>query len=207
MRVQLPSVPITTSMWRLPNKMGAWVRVARVAKTRNLEGNLVVQAITGLPFLLSEGMEVRFVPPTLKGPRSAVVRELYQSKGNSCEVSFDGVDTVEDADLLIGSYCLVRRDSLPEIDYTQTPSALAGWHVRDVEYGDLGEIAEVIENPGQSLLSVQGERGEILIPVVDAFIRSIDEDERVVGTSIPAGLLDLANADDVEDGEDAEAQR
>ena len=202
MLVPLPSEPIVTSMWRLPNKMGAWVRVARVAKTRNLEGNLVVQAIAGLPFLLSEGMEVRFVPPTLKGPRSAVVRELFQSKGNACEVSFDGVESASDADLLIGSYCLVRRDSLPEIDYASTPSALAGWRVCDAEFGDLGEIAEVIDNPGQSLLVVRGERGEVLIPVVDEFIRSIQEDERVVGTAIPAGLLTLSESSDEDLPED-----
>ena len=66
----------------------------------------------------------------------------------------------------------------------------------------MGEIAEVIDNPGQSLLVVRGERGEVLIPVVDEFIRSIQKEERVVGTAIPAGLLTLSESSDEDLPED-----
>ena len=75
--------------------MSAFARVAFIAKTRNLEGSVVATSADGLPFLLCEGMEVHFVPPSLRGPRNARVSSIRQIREDSYEVSFEDVEGIE----------------------------------------------------------------------------------------------------------------
>ena len=53
-----------------------WADVAELIATQGLKGRLVARSVRGLPFLLSEGSAVFFVPPTLDGPRCARVRSV-----------------------------------------------------------------------------------------------------------------------------------
>ena len=140
--------------------MSDWARVARIAKTRNLEGSLVLQAVDGLPFLLSPHMDVRFVPPTLRGPFGGAVDEVREFREGSFEVSFDTVHDVRTAEKLVGSYCLVRKADLPDIDRLEEPATLVGCQVVDDAWGDLGTVAGVDEGSLQARLVVHGGRRE-----------------------------------------------
>jgi 16S rRNA processing protein RimM len=187
--------------------MSAWARVAQIVKTRNLEGSVVAQSADGLPFLLSEGMDVYFVPPTLRGPRTARVAALQKLKEGSYAVDFEGVGTIDDAEKLVGCYCLASRASLPQQDDEGVPVGLIGYRVVDEVEGDLGRVSEIIASAAQSVLVVEGPHGQVMIPAVDAFILQTDDDARCIATRIPRGLLDLSRsgteASDSDAGEDA----
>lgn len=176
--------------------MSAFARVAYIAKTRNLEGSVVASSADGLPFLLCEGMEVHFVPPSLRGPRCARVSFVQQLKDDSYEVGFEGIDSIDDAELIAGCYCLAESDSLPEIDPSDDPRMLLDFSVQDAEFGDLGLVAEVMITPAQAILVVEGSHGEVMIPVVDEFIVDMDADSRTIEVSIPAGLLTINSKED-----------
>lgn len=181
--------------------MSDWTRVARIAKTRNLEGSLVLQSVDGLPFLLSPQMQVRFVPPTLRGPFGGAVVSVREFREGSFEVGFDSVHDVRTAEKLVGSYCLVRTSDLPAIDHLEEPATLVGWKVVDDQWGDLGAVAHVEESSMQARLVVQGAAGEVIVPVVDAFVSDFSEDDRTIFVHIPQGLLDLARDNAHEAGE------
>ena len=67
-----------------------------------------------------------------------------------------------------------------------------GWSVRDEAAGFAGTVSAVIENPGQTLLELAGDDGRTaLVPLVDDFVASFDEDARAIELSAPAGLFDL----------------
>ncbi len=174
--------------------MSAFARVAHIAKTRNLEGSVVVHGIDGLPFLLSKGMLVHFVPPTLRGPRSACVESVQQIKEDAFEVKFEGVDSIESAEALAGSYCLVSKSDLPSLVQQDAPQTLLGFSVEDEAHGYLGEVVEVLTSSAQGVLVVEGPFGEVMIPVVDEFIAGLDESTRLVRVCIPSGLLNLNEA-------------
>lgn len=174
--------------------MSAFARVAHIAKTRNLEGSVVVHGIDGLPFLLSEGMLVHFVPPTLRGPRKARVESVEQVREGSFAVKFAGIDSIDDAEQLIGSYCLVAKADLPKIDMEGAPQTLLGFSVEDRTRGPLGSVVEVLASSVQGTLVVQGPTGQVMIPVVDEFVVGIDEGSRLVHVDVPASLIDLNEA-------------
>lgn len=171
--------------------MSAFARVAFIAKTRNLEGSVVATSADDLPFLLCEGMEVHFVPPSLRGPRNARVSSVRQIKEDSFEVSFEGVEGIDDAEKIVGCYCLAKSDSIPEIDPSEDPRILLGFSVQDRVLGYLGTVCEVMPNPAQSILVVDGARGEVMIPFVGEFIEGIDMEAEALEVRVPAGLIAL----------------
>lgn len=171
--------------------MREWADVAVLAKAKNLQGGFVVRATAGLPFLLEEGMEVAFVPPVLDAPRRATVGAI-EEQGLDLIVFFEGVEDRSTAEALAGCHCLVRRADLPEGALAVGSRGLVGWSVRDEAAGFAGTVSAVIENPGQTLLELAGDDGRTaLVPLVDDFVASFDEDARAIELSAPAGLFDL----------------
>ena len=118
------------------------------------------------------------------------------------EVAFQGIDTVDAAEALAGSFCLVARDDLPDIGIDEALELLVGFSVEDERYGALGVVREVRVSPAQALLVVEGERGEVLIPYVDEFVTGVSESARVVSTSILESLLLLNATASSEEGEE-----
>lgn len=172
--------------------MRTWANVAELSRTKTLTGGLVARSAPGLPFLLREGMEVAFVPPQHDAPRRARVASVRDEGRGTFLVTFEGVDSIDVAELLAGCHCLVRRADLPEEALVVESEELVGYEVCDSVEGLVGTVAEVVESPGQRLLSIERVSGETaLVPLVDAFVVSIDDEARRIDVDLPEGLLDL----------------
>ena len=174
--------------------MRTWIDVAVLVKTKTLNGRFVARAATGLPFLLDEGIEVRFVPPQLDCPRQSWVTDVQNYDGTNAVVAFSGVEDAATARALVGCHCLVRRADVEEELLEQPSVYWEGWNVVDRKLGEIGEILGIVENPAQSLLEVSRKQeagSTVLIPVVEEFILGVDADAQVVEVDIPEGLLDL----------------
>ena len=116
--------------------------------------------------------------------------EEYRFRGeHSALLKFDGLDTVETIQELIGvevyfPFSLTPEDD--EADYTW--AYFEGFHVYDEKAGDLGAIVRVDESTENVLFEL--ESGQLL-PAVEAFITEIDHDGRIVRMHLPEGLLEL----------------
>lgn len=173
--------------------MRTWADVAILAKTKSLQGGFVAQSAAGLPFLLSEGLEVAFVPPVLDAPRGARVASVAPLDSHTAVVTFDVVGDIDAAEGLVGCHCLVRRADLPEGALDVRANAWEGWEVHDVRTGLVGTVAGIQELPGQKLLEVVRTvtGSTVLVPLVDAFVLGVDEDAHRISVDLPDGLLDL----------------
>ena len=170
--------------------MHDWANVAELVKPKSLQGGLVARSAPGLPFLLCEGLGVAFVPPALDAPRRGTVVEVKELGGDVYLVTFDSVDTIDAAEALAGCSCLVKRSDLPSGFDEQDERGPVGFEVIDEAEGSLGSVVRIIDNGAQQLLSIGGPCGEILVPLVDAIVLSMDEEQKIVFTRIPAGLLE-----------------
>ena len=172
--------------------MRTWRNVATLVKTKNLNGRFVARPAAGLPFIPEIGCEVAFVPPRTDLPRRGRVDFVRDIDGSAYEVGFDTVVDDAAAHGLVGSCCLVRRDEIDDALFEEEPAAWVGWRVVELDGNPVGEVASLVENPGQALLEVtRGDGGLSYIPVVDEFIRDVDLEGRVVTVDLPSGLLDL----------------
>ena len=69
---------------------------------------------------------------------------------------------------------------------------LVGFKAIDENNGVIGNVAEIIHNPGQWLLSIISAQGkEFLLPVHEDLILGIDNDTKSIVVKIPDGLLDI----------------
>ena len=82
--------------------MGSWTNVAALLRAKTNEGGLSVKPTEGLPFLLEKGMEVTFVPPVLRIPRSGKVLDVEEIAEGRYMVWFDCIDNRTDAEKLEG---------------------------------------------------------------------------------------------------------
>ena len=89
----------------------------------------------------------------------------------------------------------MKRDALPK-DFESLRDQkheLHGFAVIDENFGELGAVEEILENPGQSLIKVKGEKHGFLIPFVDEFVKEISIPATTIFVAIPQSLYDLTN--------------
>ena len=66
-----------------------------------------------------------------------------------------------------------------------------GFTLTDVNQGVIGTIESINDSTAQALFIVEGKDGQVLIPMVDDFIRKIDRKNREVVVETPEGLIDI----------------
>lgn len=162
--------------------------VARVAAKVGKAGEVKVEPIDDLPFLLLEGMEVHLTPPPLEGIRTSTV-ERIREQGDGWAVKFADSNSPADAFDLVGRLCLVAVDDLPEFEEPFDPRELVGLAVHDEEAGDLGTVTDVLVSSEQVTLVVGDGERETLIPYVEEFVTEVADD--LITTLVPRGILDL----------------
>lgn len=112
------------------------------------------------------------------------------------------LEEVDDRDAAIAlqarDVLLRKQDLLPdearefEVEEEQglVYAHLVGFHMTDVTFGEIGVIDEVLDMPQQEMAMLKHKGREVLIPLNEHFIRSIDEANQRVTVELPDGLLD-----------------
>ena len=107
------------------------------------------------------------------------------------KIELAGIADANAAEALKGGIVMVSRASLPPIKPSEFYYFQAiGCEVLLTDHTRLGTIAEVFSNGANDVLVVRGERREVLVPVIEDIVKSIDLDSRrVVIESVP-GLIE-----------------
>lgn len=119
--------------------------------------------------------------------------------GGEMIVKLEEVDNRDTATLLQSRDVLLRQqDILPdharEFEVEEEAGLeyghLAGFMLVDETQGEIGIIDEVLEMPQQEMAFLKYKDREVLVPLNDQFIKSIDQQNRCVMVDLPDGLLD-----------------
>lgn len=151
-----------------------------------MRGEVVTVPVDGLPPVLSEGLRVAVVPPALKGSRWHEVLDVESSEAGQL-VALSGVDDLGAAKAIAGRWLLAAEADLPADLSLHDAAHLCGREVVDARLGSLGTIEEVLRGPAQDVWVVRGERGETLLPAVEAYVDELD-DEGPIRVTCPRGL-------------------
>jgi len=119
--------------------------------------------------------------------------ELIQPKAKGqAMVKFLDVDSTEDASLLAGCDIFIPLAMLPKQKGAQVYSIeIVGYTVIDATRGETGTVKTVLELPQQSLLAIDYNGKEILVPIVDEIIKKIDRKAKTIYIEAPEGLIEL----------------
>lgn len=130
--------------------------------------------------------------------------ESVRSKGSaSVLMKLDGICSETAAMQFVGeTFYVIKKDYLAFQELSADDDAsqgyaddFIGYNVVDTDAGELGIIIDLETSTDNALFIIQHpESGKtVYMPVVEDFIISIDDDRRVITTSLPEGLADLNN--------------
>lgn len=112
---------------------------------------------------------------------SRKVRGMRIHKGHVV-VSLDGINTPEDVKMLSG--CLVKTDEAnlpPKEEDEYYWFELIGMRVSTLDGRDLGEIVGITPTGANDVLQVEGTYGEVLLPMIEDVVVSVDtENKRMI---------------------------
>jgi 16S rRNA processing protein RimM len=179
----------------IPGKAGgrkgpSYILIAEVDRVRGLAGEVVVTVHADDPARMARLTGV-FMKEPGGGWRELPVQGVKRL-GARAVLKLGGYDSVEQARALVGRELFIPRSaSTPAPSGRYYAYQLEGLEVRLTDGRLVGTVAEVLTHGPQSLLVVQGPDGEVLVPVVPAICRELDEEAGVLTIEPPEGLLEV----------------
>lgn len=132
-------------------------------------------------------MKVALTPPALRRDRFSLIEEVSEGE-RSARVKFRGIDTLDDAEGIIGCYLLAREDDLDLGEFDVAYDDLIGREVVDERCGSLGIISEILETPANDVWCIDGPFGEVLIPVIEEVVIDLPE-TGAIKTAVMDGIV------------------
>jgi len=153
-----------------------------MARLSGVEPDTLV-SLSGLRLLEPDGTE-----------RKARVIRARPHKSGGWILVLGGVRDRDGAESLRGAVLIAAREELP-------PPGEDEWFVADLvgsevvsDAGEpLGTLEEVLKMPANDVFVVRGPRGEILLPVIDDVIRTVDPEAGRVTVHLLPGLVEESN--------------
>jgi 16S rRNA processing protein RimM len=176
---------------------GDFITLARVVKTQGRHGEVGAEMHSDVPGRFAAGMKLFALPKAqdlkMQGPRRELeVEDLWPHKG-LVVLKFRGVDSMNDAELLIGSELQVPRGERADLEPGWTyVSDLIGCTVVD-HAREIGRIEDVQFGAGEApLLIVADKAGKKFdVPFAEAYLEGVDTAQRQVRMNLPEGLLEV----------------
>lgn len=107
-------------------------------------------------------------------------------------VKLERIDTSEKARMFTNVDVYFPKkyaDEEEETDIIPTWNYFIGFKVKDLTYGELGEIVAVDDSTMNVLFAIEKEGEEILLPAHEEFMVELDKKKRVLTVNVPAGLI------------------
>ena len=104
---------------------------------------------------------------------------------------FEFVDSLTKAKELVGCKVYVFDHEIIDSEDQGVASTLIGMRAYDEKFGDIGLISRVDDFSGNLVITVDHPRAEIMIPLSDNIITSIDDEKREVHLRCPNGLIEI----------------
>jgi 16S rRNA processing protein RimM len=172
---------------------GAWdgmVTVGRIIRPHGLRGEVVVAAETDFG---AERFQAGARLWTKRGDEPEEVRVVASRQHlGRWLVKFEGVATIDDAERLrLVDLRIPERDVRPLGEGAFYEYDLVGCRVETVQGDVVGLVRRVDFFSGPPLLVIEGQAGEILVPMAEDICRRVDIAAKVIVIDPPEGLVEL----------------
>jgi 16S rRNA processing protein RimM len=197
---------------------GEFITLARVVKTQGRHGEVAAEMHSDVPGRFAAGMKLFALPKAVDlksqaAQRELEVEDLWPHKG-LIVLKFRGVDSMSDAELLIGSELQVPSAERADLeDGWNYISDLIGCKVLD--HGqEIGRIEDVQFGAGEApLLIVTNDAGKKFdVPFAEAYLLGVDLEgvdiaQRQVRMNLPEGMLEINAPITAEEKQEQQSER
>jgi 16S rRNA processing protein RimM len=149
------------------------VAIGRVVKPQGRKGEVLVEILSDRPDRFARLRSV-FLPAPAGGSREASVQSVWPHKGRMV-VKLADVDSIDAAEGLRGLELRIGEEELQPLPAgSYYHHQLRGLRVEEASGRELGRVADLMETGATVVLVVRGSAGETLIPLAEAFVRTVD---------------------------------
>jgi len=173
---------------------GEWITLAVVIKTQGRRGEVAVDLHTDIPDRFRQNMRLWALAKDGQR-REVMVEDLWPHK-SFLVLKFQGIETINDAEVLIGAELQLPRSERAQLEPGWTYlSDLIGCAVFDGQR-KIGEIEDVQFGAGEAPLLVvrnqeQAAKLPYEIPFAEAYLEKLDLERKQVRMRLPEGLLEV----------------
>lgn len=113
-------------------------------------------------------------------------------KSTLLRIDFKEVENETDAEGLIGAELYLPLDKLPKLKGDKFYyHEIIGFAVEDVTYGPIGTIKKINDDTSQAIFVIDANGKEVLIPIIDDFIKELKREEKKIILDVPEGLIEI----------------
>jgi 16S rRNA processing protein RimM len=164
--------------------------LGKIVKKYSFKGELLVKLDTDDPIIYTK-MELVFIDKN-KNLIPFFIERSSLHKSTLLRVKFEDIDSEEDADKLLKSELYLPLEFLPQLTGNKFYyHEIFGFEAEDLSFGLIGIIKGVNDSTNQAILEIDRNGSEILIPLIDDFIKSVDRAQKKIILEVPEGLIDI----------------
>lgn len=170
-----------------------FLEIGKIVATQGIRGEMRVQYYCDSPEVLCE-FDTLYLD---KGSRAVNVLRAFPHK-NVVVIKLEGINTIEQAQPLIGKMLYMNRDDAELDEDTYFIQDIIGLTVKDADTGAVyGKITDVYQNGASDVYSIKQKDGtELMFPCIDEVVLSIDTDGGEMIIRPLPGLFDDAGEPD-----------
>jgi 16S rRNA processing protein RimM len=191
-----------------PDPNGDFITLALVVKTQGRRGEVAAELHSDIPDRFAAGMKLFALGKNEGQRRELEVEEVWPHKG-LLVLKFSGVDSISDAEVLVGSELQVPIAERAELEQGWTyVSDLIGCEVLD-RGREIGRIQDVQFGTGEApLLIVADSAGKKFdVPFAEAYLEAVDTSRRQVRMILPEGMLEINAPVTAEEKKEQQSER
>lgn len=161
-----------------------------ISKPHGYKGHMVLIAENDLPenfekwesvFVEIDGLLVPFL-----------FKDINHTHNDSAIIQFEDYENIDLIEQLIHCRVYVPHNKFKKKKgHNLDVSGIEGYKVIDKHHGDIGVAEEILDYNQNLLLRILKGKKEILIPIQDSIIESVDDKAKTIHINAPEGLIDI----------------
>ena len=164
------------------------LEVGKIINTHGLRGEVKIVTWTDSPEVFEE---LKFVIAKMRGEETRLDIKNIKYQKNNIIVAFSQLTSIEEAEKLKNAVLLVPREELGELpEGVYYIADLIGCEVLD-NNGKIGDLVDVCSTGSNDVYDIKREgKKNLLVPIIDGVLQSVDIDNKKIIIEIPKGLED-----------------
>jgi 16S rRNA processing protein RimM len=162
-----------------------------VARAHGIRGEIRIQSDVDDPSVYTS-LEILHLGKEQDNLRTHAVESFRWLDHGAAIVKLRKVESRNEAELLTGLRIYLDQKHLPQLEEGSFYyHDVIGFELVDSRHGPLSAITDIIELPAQDVFQLHIDGIEVLVPIVDDWIKLVDFEAGKIEVNVPEGLIDL----------------
>ena len=161
--------------------------IAKITNTSGLKGQVKLRPLSrySIDYIMTKDLHIGQIENNL----SSLKLESKVGDGKKMKFKFQGIDSISDAENIVGK--IIYIDSEKDDNINLIGENVIGFSVETKSGKKVGTLKDVMWLPANDVYIILKDGKELLVPILDEFIISLNMDDKKLIIADVDGLLDI----------------